>query len=537
MPKLHEIKRARATLNVELRSAKDALRTKLEEMDVGSDTPADVIDMHGRVTDLEGKVNSHDQRIADLEAVEEDEGERAEDLVDVDRDFDARRKRNSDRAPGAGYGHNSGAKTAVTGSHGYGEPTRQQGLGFKAARFAVGQLVLRTEGRQAACEYVERVLGDSDVAKALNTSGVATGGALIPQRFSDDFIELLRAAAVVRQCEPTIIDMSGGNLTIPRLAGGATAGYQGELDDMASSQETFDDLQLNAKKLTALVPVSNDLLRRAAINLESLVRDDMTQTMARREDLAFLIGDGSGVSPIGLLNLCAAANKIIGTPFADNTNATILTNVVGVLQGMELTLRNNFSRMIRPRWITTPTTISFLKGLRDQVGNFVFKAELDLGTLNGIPFFITQQLPTNLTAATNVANVTANNGAYLFLADFADVILAETFRMVVDASDVASYKDTGGNMVSAFIRDQTAFRLIAEHDFNVRHQGSLAVAVLPAWAPAGWTAYGPGGAFYQQAPSGDGSAAPSTYGIPPTGSNNPANAAAAVPGGTLPGRP
>ena len=112
---------------------------------------------------------------------------------------------------------------------------------------------------------------------------------------------------VFRDCDPTIVDMPMGNLTIPRLAAGATAGYQGELDDMASSQETFDDIQLNAKKLTALVPVSNDLLRRAPANLEQIVRDDMVQSLARREDLAFLLGDGSGGSPVGLLNQCAAA--------------------------------------------------------------------------------------------------------------------------------------------------------------------------------------------------------------------------------------
>ena len=141
---------------------------------------------------------------------------------------------------------------------------------------------------------------------------------------------------------------------------------------------------------------------------------------------------------------------------------------------MRLTLVNNFSRMIRPRWIMTPTTEAFLNGLRDNVGAFVFKAEMANGTLNGIPYKVTQQLPTNLSAATAPSGNpptagTANDGAYLFLADFADVILADTYNMVVDASDVAAYKDAGGNMVSAFTRDQTAFRIITEHDFNIRH--------------------------------------------------------------------
>ena len=264
----------------------------------------------------------------------------------------------------------------------------------------------------------------------------------------------------------------------------------------------------------------------------------MVQSLARREDLAFMLGDGSGGSPIGLLNLCAATSKLIVAPFAALDNATILTAVVGTMLSMRLLLTNNMSRMIRPKWIMSPTTEAFFMGLRDQVGNFVYREEMtNTHKIDGIPYAITQQLPTNV-SANLYGGGTANNGAYLILADFADVVLAETYHMSVDASDVAAYKDSGGNMVSAFTRDQTAFRIIEEHDFNIRHQASVAVALLPAWAPAGWTNYGPGVAFYTQAPSGDMSAAPSTWGVAaPTGSNNPANIGANVPGGQQPGRP
>ena len=521
MAKLHDLKKARAELRKTVRTLKGELLTKLEDLPVDEPIPTDVEDLHKRVSDAEEKLNDHDDRIGKMESAMETDGAEGEPVDDEGgKSF-------------AGMGYNGGPSMTP---HGFGEKKREEGKGFKAARFAFSCLIAKSHGMPAAVHYAERVFQDKDVAKALNTAGVATGGALIPQAFSNEIIELLRAECVIRACEPTLYDMPLGNLTIPRLAAGATAGYQGELDDISASQETFDDLQLNAKKLTALVPVSNDLLRRASQNLERIVRDDMTQTMARREDLAFMLGDGSGGSPIGLFNLCPAANKLIAAPFADNTNSTILTQTVGVLNGMRLTLVNNFSRMIRPRWIMTPTTEAFLNGLRDNVGNFVFKAEMATGMLNGIPYKVTQQLPTNLSAAT-LPSGTANDGAYLMLADFADVILADTYNMVVDASDVASYKDSGGNMVSTFTRDQTAFRIITEHDFNIRHWASVSVALLPAWAPAGWSGYAAGSPFYIQAPSGDMSAAPSTWGAAaPTGSNNPANVSAVVPGGTLPGR-
>ena len=52
-------------------------------------------------------------------------------------------------------------------------------------------------------------------------------------------------------------------------------------------------MNLVARKLTAMVPVSNDLIRRSPIGVEEIVRDDLVQTIARREDLAFLRGDGA----------------------------------------------------------------------------------------------------------------------------------------------------------------------------------------------------------------------------------------------------
>ena len=407
--------------------------------------------------------------------------------------------------------------------------------GFKAARFMIGMLHAKTYGIDSAAKYVQRSFGDAEVAKALNTAGVSTGGALIPQNFIPDLIELLRARVVVRKLNPMIVPMPGGNATVPRLAAGATAAYQGELDDIGVSQQTFDDVQLNAKKLTALVPVSNDLIRRAPIGVEAIVRDDLVETLARREDIAFLRGDGSGNSPIGLLNLAAADNKLLVAPFADQQPATLTNTAIGVVQGMLLQMEMNMCRMARPAWIMSPQVKWFLYGLRDGVGNFIFKDEMDTGKLRGIPLETSQQLPTNLLTGDSPGTP---NGSEIFLVDFADVVLGETFNITVDASDVAAYKDGGGNMVSAYQRDQTLFRVISEHDLNLRHQASVTVALAPAWAPQGYTGYGAGRSFFVQALTNDMSAAPSTWGAAaPTGSNNPANSSANVPGGTQPGRP
>ena len=520
--KLHEMRRTKQALRDEFK----AIVAKEGELPDGETLPAEDTD---RLAAIETEMAALDQRIGRVETV-----------LQMDADTSS----TVDAPDGGGdKGYTVDADGRYT-PHGFGEKQaaaavamdRLNGKGFQMARFAIGVLMAKGgSGLSGAAAFVERRFGDKVVARALNTAGVATGGALIPQDFSTDLIELLRAETVIRKLNPTPIPMPLGNLTIPRLAGGATAGFQGELDDISMSQETFDDLQLNAKKLTALVPVSNDLIRRSPIGVEAIVRDDMVQTIGRREDLADILGDGSGGSVIGLLNLAAANGKFAPPAFAALDNATVFNAVNAVIITLRLFLKQNMSRMIRPAWIMAPGTESFIMGLINQFGNFPYKDEMKEGKLEGIPYAVSQQLPTNINTA--VSGNPVNNGGYLFLVDFADVILAETMNVMVDASDVASYKDTGGNNVSTFTRDQTAFRIIEEYDFQIRHQASIAVAVLPGWLPAGYTGT-PGIAYYTQAASGDASAAASTWGVAsPSGSNNPGNVSAVVAGGTLPGRP
>jgi len=353
--------------------------------------------------------------------------------------------------------------------------------GIKAARYVLGLLHARFNhvSMQKAGEWVTNRFGDDIVARALNAGVTGEGGALIPQDFMADLIELLRANTVVRGANPMEVGMPMGNLTIPRLAGGATAAYQNELDDIAISQERFDDVNFVAKKLTAMVPVSNDLIRRSPIGVEEIVRDDLVQTIARREDLAFLRGDGTDKGPIGMRTLCLPANKIsVTTMPATPTPGDALTAILGGATAAILALQNGLSRMIRPTWFMHPTIARFISLARDQVGGFYWKDEIERGVWEGYPIRLTTQIPTNLVVGANT------KGSEIYFCDMADFVIADTYNVVVDASDVAAYND-GVSMVSAFQRDQSLFRVIAEHDCNMRHLQSLAVLLTADWAFAG----------------------------------------------------
>ena len=140
------------------------------------------------------------------------------------------------------------------------------------------------------------------VTRALVTSAGASGGVIVPPDYKNEIIELLRPLAVVRSSNPRVIPMPRGTMTLPGQATPATASYGTEAVAISSSQQTLNQIVASFKKLTALVPVSNDMMRYADPAVDAFVRDDLVKVLALREDLAFLLGDGTQNSPRGFLS-------------------------------------------------------------------------------------------------------------------------------------------------------------------------------------------------------------------------------------------
>ncbi len=346
----------------------------------------------------------------------------------------------------------------------------------KAKSAAVGRMVrmlaMAKGDQDKAITYATKMFGAEDLAvKALSAGQADAGGFLVAPEFSAEVIELLRPRSVVRRMNPTTLPMDMGALSIPKLTGGATASYTGEGQNIGSSQQTTGMLDLVWKKLAALVPISNDLLRFSTTspNADAVVRDDIVSAMALREDLAFIRGDGLSGTPKGLRNWCPAANVL-------TVNATVnLANVTVDLGSLVLTLEQADVRMIRPGWLMAPRTKQFLMTVRDGNGNFAFREEMLAGNLWGWPFAVTTQIPINLA-------VTGTAESEIYFCDFADAVIAESSEIVIDASPNAAYFDTASSaVVSSFSRDETVIRAISRHDFGMRHDASVAVQSDVDW--------------------------------------------------------
>ena len=216
-----------------------------------------------------------------------------------------------------------------------------------------------------------------------------------------------------------------------------------------------------------IVPISNDLLRFEAVGADAIIRDDSLYAMAQREDQAFLRGDGSLHTPKGILNWTPSANKF------DANVSTTLATVTTDLSDAILRLRQGNVKFINPGWIMAPRTEMYLRSIRDTNGNFAFKEEMDRGLLFGWKYASTNEVPITLGGGTE---------SEIYLVDFADCIVGESNTVTVDSSSEASYWD-GSALQSAYARDLTLLRLIAHHDFGVRHEESLVVIEAVTWSP------------------------------------------------------
>ncbi|WP_314435928.1 phage major capsid protein [Massilia timonae] len=441
MPTINELRSERAKVNASVQAL-----AKIEA-DGGQLNTEQV----QQFTDLQAKFNDLTAQIGRMEAAERVAAAAA---VPVDR---AQASAHQPQAPPAA--------SAPAGMPARPRAPEVPGAGMSRM---VRALVAAQGNQQAAAQFaLEKGFGD-DVAMALNTLTPGAGGVLVPENMAREVIELWRPKSVVRTLGARSLPLTNGNVTLPRLKGGAVVGYIGTETDIPATGQQFDDLKLSSKKLAGLVPISNDLLGYSGTNttVDQIVVDDLSAAMGAREDKGFIRDDGNNNTPKGLRHW--ALPGFTFTASAGDTLQKIETD----LNKLILALEGVDANLGKPGWIMSPRTFRFLEGLRDGNGNKVYP-EMKDGNLKGYPIGKTTQVPNNLGAGSNASEI--------YFADFNDCFIGEDESLLIDYSKEATYKDGDGNMVSAFQRDQTLVRVIAKHDFGPRHVESVAILTGVTW--------------------------------------------------------
>jgi len=290
--------------------------------------------------------------------------------------------------------------------------------------------------------------------KDLEASIPSAGGFTIPTVLSPDIIRVLYAKTVLDKLGVVKIPMPSGNLKMSRMDVSSGVFLGSEIPSGNKTEPVFGDASLSAKKLTALVPVSNSLLRYNAVGLDSWVSQDL-QTKARIAlDLAMMNGTGTSNQPKGL------ANQGVQTIGSSVTAFGLATP-----NDMYAKLAAANTPMINPGWILNPLGESKILSLAFSSGPFAWANEMNVArTLRSVPFAVSSSVQT-------YGGPPATYADY-WLGDFSELLWGVSYDLSLEISREGSYS-VGGTSYNAFERDETLIRLICEHDFNVRHATSF----------------------------------------------------------------
>ncbi|MFD3640965.1 phage major capsid protein [Streptomyces griseus] len=143
---------------------------------------------------------------------------------------------------------------------------------------------------------------------AASSVSPADGGFLVPEVLRAQLMQIALEKSVVRPLA-TVVPMDSARVPMPIIDSttnqgsvfGGMIAYWGEEGAMLQdSNPKFGKVELDAKKLTGLSAVPNELLQDSIVSFASLIETLWPQALAFSEDQAFMAGNGVG-KPLGFL--------------------------------------------------------------------------------------------------------------------------------------------------------------------------------------------------------------------------------------------
>lgn len=224
------------------------------------------------------------------------------------------------------------------------------------------------------------VSGEALEAKTLNTVDDTQGGVLVPAEYDSMIakniteISALRSVARVRRT-------TSFQFKVPRRTSNLSASWVGERATRSTTEQAYGVETINVNSLTALVPVTTQMLMSEAFDMESEINLDAAEAFANAEGAAFISGTGNQ-QPTGILT-----DSSISSRTSENNDAITATDVIN-LSG---DLKTGYS----PVYALNRQTLAYIRGLTDTNGGFLWGSGLQSGlpnTINGYSYVIEPNL-------------------------------------------------------------------------------------------------------------------------------------------------
>ena len=233
--------------------------------------------------------------------------------------------------------------------------------------------------------------------RSLVKANAASGGNLVPTDFYDRLVQHLIETSGVMQCNPTVLNTSGGEtIQVPKTTAHYTAAIVTEASAIATSESQFGQVSLAAYKYGALFQISRELLDDNGVDLEGYLAQNAGRALGNAMGAHFITGDGNG-KPSGIL-----AGATAGITGATGQNgAPTSDNLIDLYYSVISPYRASRSCS----WLMSDTTVGKVRKLKDSGGAYIWQPSLVLGTpdtIMGKPVFTDPYVATAATGAKSV---------------------------------------------------------------------------------------------------------------------------------------
>lgn len=321
-------------------------------------------------------------------------------------------------------------------------------------------------------KFLRKQMASMGYTKALSWIDETVGGALVAPPQFGELIEVLRVNETFMAAGARVLPMPPqGRITFPAQKTAMTAYHVGESQLLTDSTPGTGDLTLQAKKLTILAKIPNELFHFSAIPIEAFVREDMTKVISIAMDKALWESADSDTTPKGLINY-SNINKYTSVDPGNTLNGFRFQpadayNMVATVEEQNASFK---AFVMRPLlWSTFVTRRSDAVTAGDGKGPFVFSlirnpqdgfnlTRLQVGNLLGYPVFKSTQF------STTRALGSSTNLTYAAGGDFTDYVVAMGGALEFQVS-------TQGD--TPFTLDQTWFKGVMYYDGGPRHEASF----------------------------------------------------------------
>lgn len=257
--------------------------------------------------------------------------------------------------------------------------------------------------KTAFCNYLRKgVEGNlcNLETKALSVSSDPDGGYLVSPQISDMIIKSVFETSPMRKIA-NVETISSDALEILEDRSEAVAGWTTEAASVSDTDTpTFAKKTIPVHELYAQPKATQKLIDDSAIDIEAWLADKISQIFSKKENTAFISGDGVG-KPRGILTYTAGtAWGQIEQVASGSSGVVVADKIIALYYSLKEDYATNAS------FLMNRATIEDVRQLKDTTNQYIWNPGLAVGapdTLMGVPVYQAADMPVPATDSLSIA--------------------------------------------------------------------------------------------------------------------------------------